>query len=357
VTHARGAGIAAGTGAAGTPARYRRITRQRTWLLAALAAALLASVAADVGTGPSGLPLATLVQGLLDPQALAPAERVILWNLRLPHALLAAAAGASLGLAGAETQTALNNPLASPYTLGISWAAAVGAVAAIVLGLEGIGTALLLPLAAFAMALAAGLAILALAQVFGSQTDTVILFGIALVFACTAVISLLQFLGDAETVQQSVVWMMGSLARASWNGVGLIALTFALAAPRALRGAWAMTLLRGGEDQATSAGLSVHRMRIAALLRCSLLTAVTVAFVGPIGFVGLVGPHIARLLLGEDHRFYLPGAALTGALLLSLAAIASKLLIAGVVIPVGIVTAMIGVPVFVALIVARRRRL
>ena len=114
---------------------------------------------------------------------------------------------------------------------------------------------------------------------------------------------------------------------------------------------------RGGEDQAASAGLSVHRMRIAALLRCSLLTAVTVAFVGPIGFIGLVGPHIARLLLGEDHRFYLPGAALTGALLLSLAAIASKLLIAGVVIPVGIVTAMIGVPVFVALIVARRRRL
>lgn len=343
--------------AARTARAYGRIARRRLAILFALGAGLLVSLAVDVATGPSGMPIATLVRGLIDPDVLSAAQQVILWNLRLPHALLAVVAGAALGLAGAETQTALSNPLASPYTLGISWAAAVGAVAAIVLGLEGVATGVAVPAAAFVMAVVAGLAILALAQLFGSRTDTVILFGIALVFACTAIISLLQFVGDAETVQESVVWMMGSLTRAGWDGAGLIAVALIVALPWALRGAWAMTLLRGGEDQAASAGLSVHRMRIAALFRCSLLTATTVAFVGPVGFVGLVGPHIARLILGEDHRFYLPGAALAGALLLSLAAIASKLLVAGVVIPVGIVTALVGVPVFVALIVLRRRRL
>ncbi len=122
------------------------------------------------------------------------------------------------------------------------------------------------------------------------------------------------------------------------------------------RQVWALTALRGGEEQARSIGVAVERLRLVVLLRVSLLAATALAFVGTIGFVGLVGPHIARLLLGEDHRLFLPGAALAGALMLSLASIASKTIVPGVVLPIGIVTALVGVPLFVLLVLGRRRR-
>lgn len=334
---------------------YGRIARRRTALLAGLSVALCLSVAVDIVTGPSGLGLADVVRGLIDPGSLNAGEAVILWTVRLPYALMAVAVGASLGVAGAETQTILNNPLASPYTLGISWAAALGAVTAIVFQLDVLFGTAVLPVAAFVGAVAAGLAILGMAQLLGSRTETIILFGIALVFACTALISLLQFLANAETIQETVFWMMGSLGRATWDKVALVFGVLVLAFPFIQKSAWSFTLLRAGEDQAASAGLNVHRLRLVSILRTSLLTAAAVAFVGTIGFVGLVGPHIARMLLGEDHRFLLPGAAITGALMLSLASIASKSILPGVVMPVGIVTALVGVPVFVFLIVLRRR--
>ena len=136
----------------------------------------------------------------------------------------------------------------------------------------------------------------------------------------------------------------------------IVALVLLAVIPFVWRDAWSMTLLRSGEQQATSLGLSVHGMRLKSLFRASLLAATAVSFVGTIGFIGLVGPHIARLALGEDHRFYLPGSILTGALVLSLASIASKLIIPGVILPVGIITSIVGVPLFVFLITRRRRR-
>jgi iron complex transport system permease protein len=135
----------------------------------------------------------------------------------------------------------------------------------------------------------------------------------------------------------------------------VVALAFAIAAPFAFRNAWAMTLLAAGEAQALSVGVPVGRLRLMALLRVSFLSAVAISFVGAIGFVGLVGPHMARLALGEDHRLFLPGAALCGAVLMSLASSASKLVVPGLIVPVGIVTALIGVPLFMALVLSRRR--
>ncbi len=338
-------------------ASYARITRRRLYLLIVMFIALVLSVAIDILTGPSGLPLNTIIKGLFAPDSISQGEQVILWSIRLPYALMAIVVGASLGLAGAETQTALNNPLASPYTLGISWAATLGAVFAIIIGLDqfGISQNIAVPLTAFVFSFLAGLAIIMLAQIFGSRTETIILFGISLVFLCTAFIYLLQFIADADDVQQSVFWSMGSLARASWDKVGIVALVFILTAPFSFKSAWPMTLLRCGEQQASSSGLSVHRLRLICFFRACLLAATAVSFAGAIGFIGLVGPHISRLALGEDHRFYLPGAALIGALLLSLASICSKLIVPGVILPVGIVTALVGVPVFVALIVSSRK--
>jgi len=338
-------------------ARYRRFAALRLWLLAAMALVLCATLALDLATGPSGLPFADVVAGLLRPSVMPLEQRVILWEVRLPYAVMALLVGASLGLAGAEMQTALNNPLASPFTLGLSAAAAVGASIAVVSGftLMAFGENLAVPLAAFVCASAATLLIQLLAWRYGATVDTVVLFGIALLFSFEALLWLMQFIADSNALQQIVFWTMGSLSRATWNKIGLVGCVLLLCGIWSARNAWPLTALRAGEDQARSFGIAVERLRLVTLLRVSLLAATALAFVGTIGFVGLVGPHIARLLLGEDHRYYLPGSALAGALMLSGASILSKTLVPGVVLPIGIITALVGVPMFMALVLSRRR--
>ncbi len=338
-------------------ADYRRFTRLRLGLLGVLVLALALSFTADVVTGPSPFPVQQIVRGLLDPASLSPAQAVILWDVRLPVAVMALLVGGSLGLAGAEMQTVLNNPLASPFTLGVAAAATFGASLAIVLGFGawGLGAHVAIPLLAFVFAAATTLLIQLLARTHGATVDTVVLFGIALLFAFEALGWLLQFIADSDALQQIVFWTMGSLARASWPKIAIVAVVLAASLAASSRQVWALTALRGGEEQARSIGVAVERLRLVVLLRVSLLAATALAFVGTIGFVGLVGPHIARLLLGEDHRLFLPGAALAGALMLSLASIASKTLVPGVVLPIGIVTALVGVPLFLLLILGRRR--
>ncbi len=339
-------------------AAYARLLRRRLLVLAALALLMLAAVLADIATGPSNLPLATVVRGLLEPAALDAPTRVIVWEVRLPYALMAVLVGAALSLAGAEMQTILNNPLASPFTLGVSSAAAFGAALALVLGvgLPGIPTAWLVPANAFLFALGSVLLLQAMAKLRGTGVETLVLFGIAMVFTFNALVALVQFVASQEALQQLVFWTMGSLSRATWPRLGILALVLALVLPFSLAASWRMTALRLGEDRARSFGIAVGRLRFAALARVSLLAATAVAFVGTIGFIGLVGPHIARLLVGEDHRFFLPASVLTGAVVMSLASVASKLIVPGVLLPVGIVTALIGVPFFMVLILSRRER-
>jgi len=337
---------------------YRRFVLRRVLCVTALAVAAVIALLVDVASGPAMLGLLDVVKGLWNPEALDAGTRVIIQDIRVPYALMAVVVGACLGLAGAEMQTVLNNPLASPYTLGVGAAATLGASLVIVfnLSLFGLATDILLPLSAFVFAAAASLLILVLSRTLGASVHAVVLFGIALLFGINAVVGLIQFVADAESVQQIVFWTMGSLARATMDKVTIVALVLAVCLPFSLRNAWAMTLLRSGEEQARSLGVLVERMRLLVLLRVSLLTAAAMAFVGEIGFIGLVAPHIARLMLGEDHRFLLPGSALAGAFLLSLSSIASKLLVPGVVLPVGIVTALVGIPLFIALIIGRGGR-
>ncbi|WP_051340622.1 FecCD family ABC transporter permease [Azospirillum halopraeferens] len=337
--------------------RYRRFVFRRVIVLALLAAGLVLSFLADAATGPSALPVAAVLHGLLDPGSLDRSTSVILWSIRLPAAAMAVVVGACLALAGAEMQTVLHNPLASPFTLGLSNAATFGASLAIVLELSvlGLGPSVMVPASAFACAMAATLVIQGLARTQGAGPDTVVLFGIAMVFVMNALLWLVQYVASADALQQIVFWTMGSLARATWEKVGIVALVLAVCLPLSLRDVWALTALRGGEEHARSFGIPVRRLRLLVLLRVSLLAGAAVAFVGTVGFIGLVGPHIARLALGEDHRFFLPGAALAGALVLSLASIAAKSLVPGLLLPVGIVTALVGVPLFMALILSQRR--
>lgn len=336
--------------------RYQHIVRHRMLIMAVLVIAIVASLLLDFVLGPSGLPLETLWQTLTDPAAADAGIRVIVWDIRLPYALMAVVVGLALGLAGAEMQTILNNPLASPFTLGVSSAAAFGAALAIVLGIgiPGIPAQWFISANAFLFALLAALLLDAITRWTQVATSGVVLFGIALVFTFNALVSMLQFVANEDTLQGLVFWTMGSLARASWEKLGVLLLVLAVVMPLSMMNAWKLTALRLGEDRAISFGINVRRLRLATLLRISILSALSVAFVGPIGFIGLVAPHIARLIFGEDHRFYLPASALTGALVLSLASVVSKNLLPGVIIPVGIVTSLVGVPFFLSIILRHR---
>jgi iron complex transport system permease protein len=346
-------------GAQSLAAGYRRFVTRRTVWLCALAAALVTSTVVNIMTGPAGLSIAQVFEGLIHPDRLAPGIDVILWDVRLPFALMAVIVGACLGLAGAEMQTVLNNPLASPQTLGVMYAATLGASLAIVFNLSaplGVPENYVVPVCAFFGAILSAALIQLLSRVYGATVDTVILFGIALVFAMQALIQLIQFIADSDSLQQIVFWTMGTLTRATWEKVAIVTAVFALCLPASIRQVWAMTALRGGEDYARSYGVAVDRLRLAVLFRVSAMTAVAVAFTGVIGFVGLVGPHIARLAVGEDHRFFLPGSALAGAVILSGASLVGKSIVPGVLIPDGIVTALIGIPLFLALLMSQKRR-
>lgn len=345
-------------GSAAILAAYRGKVLWRVLILVVLALLCCAALVLDMVTGPSSLTAAQVWAGILNPDSVSAAQRTIIWDVRLPYALMAMLVGAALSLAGAEMQAILNNPLASPFTLGVSSAASFGAALAIVLGLSlpFVPAEWMVSLNAFIFALGSVLLLQLMTRLRSSSVETMVLLGIALVFVFNALVAFVQFASSQAALQQLVFWSMGSLSRANWQNVGLLALVLLLVVPFSLLSATKLTALRLGEDRARSFGIHVSRLRFLALLRVSLLAATSVAFVGTIGFIGLVGPHIARLMLGEDHRFLLPGSILTGALIMALASATSKVLVPGVLLPVGIVTSIVGVPVFLLLIFCKPGR-
>lgn len=338
-------------------ARYRRTQRRRAAWLVLVGLCVGLAFLLDLGTGPALLSPGRVLRALLDPTSVTIGEATIVRAIRLPPAVAAILVGAALSLAGTEMQTVLDNPLASPFTLGLSSAATFGAALCIVLGttLPHLPQAWILPVYAFAFAFGAALFLQVLSRLRGGR-DAVVLFGIALFFSFNALVALLQFAATEQALQQLVFWTMGNVSRTEWPQIGVLALVLAAIVPLSLRSASGLTALRFGSERARTFGVDVDHLRLAAMLRISVLTGVAVAFVGTIGFVGLVGPHLARLLTGEDHRLLLPMSLCTGALLLSLASTASKLVVPGVVLPIGIVTALVGVPFFLALILRRGRR-
>lgn len=339
-------------------AGYRTLLRRRLVVVAALALTAALGLVLDATLGPSDLTLAQVWGAITAPAELGSQVVVIVREVRLPQALMAVLVGAALAVAGVELQTVLAEPLASPTTLGISAGAAFGAALAIVLGvgmLPGAGASWAVTCNAFVFAFGSVLLLQAVARLRGAGPETLVLFGIALVFGFDALVALLQFVASAEALQQLVFWTLGSLGRATWGKLEVLAMLLAATLPFSLAAAWRLTALRLGEDRARSLGVDARRVRFWALLRISLLAGAAVAFVGIVGFVGLVAPHIARLLVGEDHRFLLPTSALAGGALLSLASVASKAVLPGVVIPLGIVTSLIGLPLFVGLVLRRRR--
>ena len=332
------------------------MTRRMTWLVV-VAAALCVMTVIDILTGPAFLNVGDVIHALFFPATADPTVQAIVHAIRLPMTLMALIVGASLGLAGAGMQTILGNPLASPYTLGFSAAAGFGAALTILFGITlPFFPALSVPMMAFLAASLACALVYGLAHLRGATAEVMILAGIATLFLFQSMQSLVQYMAAPEVLQEIVFWLFGSLLKATWYSVEVASVLLAIGGLIMMRDAWRLTALRLGDARARSIGVNVTTLRLRSFLVVSLLTAGAVAFVGTIGFVGLVAPHLARMLVGEDQRVFLPMSSLFGAFVMIGASILSKLISPGNVVPIGIVTALIGVPFLFALILTRRQR-
>ena len=333
---------------------YEAIVARRRAVLLAMGVAAPLLFLLDVSTGPSGLPPLAALEAMLGLRGGTAA--VIVWEVRLPVALAAVLVGAMLGAAGSLMQTVLDNPLASPYTLGIAAGAAFGAALAYVLGFSVVpwlsGMAALVNAAFFAFATA--VLVYALGRLRGFTAEALVLAGIAVAYAFHSLLALMEYMASEEALQAIVFWLFGSLYKATWHRVAIEAAVLAGAAAAMLPRAWRLTSLRLGDEAARSMGVEPTRERLLAFAAASVLTATAVSIHGVIGFVGLVAPHLARLLVGEEQRFQLPASMLAGAVLLAAADVASKSVVPGAIIPIGIVTSLTGIPFFVALLAARR---
>lgn len=324
--------------------------------IAILALAVLAATVVSVSFGASGLGPGDLWRAFGDhPDS---AARTILLRLRLPRAVLAALVGGALALSGCTFQALLRNPLAEPYVLGISGGAAVGAVAAVVTG-AAVLLPWTLPLGALAGALAAMALVLQIARRAspgGLDTRVLILSGVIAGAFFNAVILLLLSLADVESFRSAIFWMMGNLSAADWGSNALLAALLAPAAVVVLSLARPFNLLSRGEEVAYYLGAPVARVKLASYLAASLMVAAAVAAAGVIGFVGLIVPHAVRLAWGNDHRLLLPASFLAGAAFLLLADTVARIAVSPVELPAGVVTAVCGVPFFVALLMRAGRR-
>ena len=324
--------------------------------LGLLALAVLAAAAVSISFGASGLGPGDLWRTLSGDADSS--TRAILLRLRLPRAVLAALVGGALGLSGCTFQALLRNPLAEPYVLGISGGAAVGAVGVVVTGV-GLALPWTLPLGAFVGAIGAMTLVLQIARrasPAGMDTRVLILAGVIAGAFFNAVILLLLSIADIESFRSAIFWMMGNLSGAHWGSNLLLAVLLAPGAAVVLSLARAFNLLSRGEEVAYYLGASVQQVKLMAYLAASLMVAAAVAACGVIGFVGLIVPHAVRLAWGNDHRMLLPASFLAGTAFLLLADTVARLVVAPAELPTGVVTAVVGVPLFVILLMRGGRR-
>lgn len=317
-------------------------------------ALLVLSVSAGVSLGAVSIPLSTvwgivankLSPGLVETAWTAGRESIV-WDVRFPRVILGALVGAGLAVTGAVLQPLTRNPLADPHLLGVSSGAAFGAILALLhtgmfLGL------LTVPLMAFAGALAATMTVPAVAAMTRSmQADRLVLSGVAVAFIFTALGNLLVFLGDPRAANSVVFWMLGGLGLAQWShllvplGVLVLALCFLLPQARNLNA------LAMGDETAATLGINVPLLRVTLFLVTALLTGTMVAFSGAIGFVGLMVPHLVRMVFGSDNAVVLPASAILGALVLIWADLAARLIMAPEDMPIGVVTGLVGGMAFI----------
>ena len=344
---------------AGLKVQYARHVRRKVALGCALLCLIVLIAAISLRTGAYPIGLGELVHAMFSQPDKATAH--VLWNIRMPQVLAALLAGACLGLSGAAMQNVLRNPLASPFTLGVSQGAVFGATFAIIV--LGAGTAVasetagvgasspyVLVVCAFVGSLVTVAALVLLSSLRDLSPAALILAGVAMSAFFGSATMLLQYFASENQVASAVFWTFGDLKKAQWPELALIAVILLPTSGYFLWKAWHFNAMIWGDDTARSLGVRVASLRLTALVLAALVASVTTAFVGVIGFVGLIAPHLVRMIIGEDHRFLFPYAALAGGLLLLVADLLARTVMAPIVLPVGILASFAGGPVFLYLL-------
>lgn len=334
---------------------YKRYTARKiivgvSLLTAVLILSVVAVSAGSTDLSPNDVLMAFIGQG-------TESSTLVIWRIRLPRVIAAIIAGAGLAASGCVMQNNLNNPLASPSILGISNAAAFGAnIAIILLGAGGIRSSsadavnisnpYVVTLCAFAASMTAVFVILMLARYKGFSPESIILTGVALSSLFSAGTILIQYFADDVQVASAVFWTFGDLGRISWNEAGILCVVSVISLIYFMFRRWEYNAIDCGEEGAKSLGVKVENIRLGGLLVSSIITAVSVSFVGIIGFIGLISPQIVRRIIGGDHRFLIPISALMGSVLLLIADTAARTIISPVILPVGAITSFLGAPIF-----------
>lgn len=349
---------------------YQAAFRRKVLLFFVFLILLGAFMVGAIGVGTYDLTLPKILEALLGSGLTA--SRTVIWNIRLPRIVAAVVSGWGLALAGLIFQSVLKNPLAAPSTLGISQGAAFGAAFSIVvLGAGGIqggamrlqGTSPLnilslyaITASAFIGALAASLVILGLARIRKMSAEAIILAGVALSSLFLSGTILLQYFASDLEIAAVVFWTFGDVARSTWREIFVLFLAALGATFYFLWERWNLNALLAGEDVAKGLGVEVERVRILGMLAATVLTALVTCFHGIIAFLGLLAPHIARRLVGSDHRVLIPHSCVIGAALLLLADTVGRKIIGSGTLPVGVLTSFMGAPLFLYLLLQRDRR-
>jgi len=345
--------------------KYQRYIGRKFVFLLITGCLLVALTMYSVAVGAVDIPLDdVLATVFLGEEGL---YKTIIWNIRLPRVLTGIVAGAALAMAGAVMQCVLRNPLASPFTLGLSQAAAFGAsIGIVVLGagvMQSSSTSgvivsnpYIVTTCAFLGALIGTGIIVALSALTRVSPEAMVLAGVAIGSMFGAGITAIQYFADSVQLSSIVFWTFGDLGKTTWTYGGIITLVTVPIMLYFLYNRWNYNAMEAGEETAKGLGVNVKQMRMVGMVLSSLLAAVVVAFMGIIGFVGLLAPHIVRRLIGSDYRFLIPGSALVGGLILMGSDTVARTLIAPLVLPVGVLTSFLGGPLFIYLLIRGYRK-
>ena len=346
---------------------YNKYIRKKWIILLVMVGLLLASAIASLSAGSANLSVINILRTVFGGGNRQ--QNAIIWNVRMPRVATATVVGMALALSGCVMQNVLRNPLASASTLGVSQGASFGAAVAIVYFGAGIqvndgGTAsaltvtnpAMVTLCAFLGGIATTAVILGLARFRGTSPATMVLAGVAISSMFTGGTALVQYFCDDVMVATVVYWTFGSLGRAGWTEIAIIAaLTFG-AFVFFYYNRWNYNAMEGGTHTAKSLGVPVDRLIVLSMALCALISSVAVAFVGCISFIGLIASHIMRRFVGNDYRFLIPCSALCGGVLLLLSDIVSRMLLSPTVLPIGALTSFLGAPLFLYLIIKGGKR-
>ncbi len=345
---------------------YKRYTSRKVSFIIGGIVLLVILLVLSISLGAVRIPPSEVIRTLMG-NTVSKQWDIIIWNIRLPQSLTAIVAGIGLAVAGAVMQSVLRNPLGAPFTLGITHAAAFGAALSVmimgtgIMQSSGAGAVKIVnpyftTFMAFIFSLIATGIIIGVSKIRGSSPEVMILTGVGLGSLFTSGTVFIQYFADDIELAAMVFWTFGDAARANWYELGLMTAVLALSVIYFIFNQWNYNAINAGDETAKGLGVNVERVRMIGMLCASLVTSMIVAFLGIIGFIGLVCPHMVRRLIGDDQRFLIPGTCVAGGILLLASDTAARLMISPHTLPVAVLTSFMGAPVFIYLIVRGYRR-